>query len=506
MSDSASEGHGRSLSSIAADSDSDADVATEALEVIEIPSSSDEEAKPEPPRKRQHSPRSPGASTNPILIPDTPPAKRIRPAYVPTRPLADENLLPATGVALKLVQEDNLAAVFRANLVEPYYPGYALYALHTADGSRKRVSDLRQPRNAEDELKNLIRFDLPPAVLQKIVQVADLMAARIWEQLPNRPSFFYCQRPFGSRVVPVVWEHVDVSDSVALRAIVDTCVLCADYFWGLWTPYAIQVARDDVFAAGSPDPPLTTDVDLNLICRICRTVKSHSVLLMCGHSFCFVCARLTLNDDFKCAVCGVLQYRPPIPFPQERETISLAIAPEVDQSMVVFNWSGVRFPRVPRGHIRDCVCAASSLCDCEGVEWCDFKNHLNEDASPDEFRCKFRERNDEIPKKNSDKFSPQERITLSYDIACQWRRSQGRVREQADKEDSKDTPEHEGSLAGLAKGERYLELPYMHQAHHSKPVQTTGANLESAVYDGEGLGDSALLTSGSREDDICKEI
>ncbi|KAJ7073669.1 hypothetical protein C8F01DRAFT_1360496 [Mycena amicta] len=497
MSDSASEGHGRSLSSIAADSDSD--IVSEAPDIIEIPSSSDEEATPvRPPKRKQlprspELPRSPGASTNPIVIPDSPPPKRICPAYIPTRPLADENLVPATAVAIKVVREgmsavgllsdalasplavdlkENLAAVFRANVFEPYYPGYALYVLQTADGSRKALSDLRQPRSAEGELKNLIRFDLPPAVLQKIVEVADLMAARIWEQLPNRPRFCYRLPARGSNIEPVVWEHVDVADSVALRAIVDTCVLCADYFWGSWTPYAIQVARDDVFAPDSPDPPLTTDVDLNLLCRICRTVKSHSVLLMCGHSFCFVCARLTLNDDFKCAVCGVLQYRPPIAFAQEREKIVAAIAPEVDESVVLFNWSGVRFPRVPRGHIRDCVCVASSLCDCEGVPWCEEPTDTES--------------------------SPKGRLVLSYDIACQWsrRQSQG-VREQADKEQPEQPPEEKGSLAGLAKGERYLDLPHMHQAHH---VQTTGANLAPALYDGEGIEKSWQLSPSSADE------
>nr|GAT46265.1 predicted protein [Mycena chlorophos] len=70
-------------------------------------------------------------------------------------------------------------------LTRHHLMGYALYALRMRDHARQtpeRVPDLRHPVS---ELGNIIRFDVPPPRIDKIVSLIDRAASYIWEGVPD---------------------------------------------------------------------------------------------------------------------------------------------------------------------------------------------------------------------------------------------------------------------------------------------------------------------------------
>ncbi|KAJ7068435.1 hypothetical protein C8F01DRAFT_1078898 [Mycena amicta] len=83
-------------------------------------------------------------------------------------------------------------------------------------------------------------------------------------------------------------------------------------------PYATIVQRGDLYVDPSVAPPTLDVVSTDShLCSLCKQVKSHPVLLMCSHSFCFVCLRIAVNTSWLCPHpgCAEVQHRPPIPLP-----------------------------------------------------------------------------------------------------------------------------------------------------------------------------------------------
>ncbi|KAJ7061112.1 hypothetical protein C8F01DRAFT_1252751 [Mycena amicta] len=116
------------------------------------------------------------------------------------------------------------------------------------------------------------------------------------------------------------------------------------------TPYATVVKRRELYDDPSVKPPrLDAVLEPNHFCSLCEKLKSHPVLLMCNHSFCFVCLRVALNTSWVCPRpgCGQVQHRPPLPLPELEAELEATYVGFKDFTKVKLDWSGVRFPPRP---------------------------------------------------------------------------------------------------------------------------------------------------------------
>ncbi|KAJ7051048.1 hypothetical protein C8F01DRAFT_1263313 [Mycena amicta] len=302
-----------------------------------------------------------------------PPALRRLDGAISVSPLHPDNLDEPSRfirdrIMGRIISQDllRLPEILKKTLLEKYTEGYGLYALRTRDHVRKSIAQLRHPRKPAEELRQIIRLEVPPSVLTHIVLVADLAAAYIWGCLPNRLT-----------TVPVTsydpaHDLVPMSESSALNAIAEISIMVAQALWGQHTSYAIQIQRSQLFEPGYDVAPQTQDCEFEDLCRVCRSVKSHAVKLMCGCTFCFVCVRIHFDEDFRCPLCEAVQYRPPMPAVEVRERIRHRLLPDVDNSRVDYSWQGLHFPARPRPLVR-CSCAAAEMCECAKVNriFCD---------------------------------------------------------------------------------------------------------------------------------------
>ncbi|KAJ7742488.1 hypothetical protein DFH07DRAFT_777724 [Mycena maculata] len=78
-------------------------------------------------------------------------------------------------------------------------------------------------------------------------------------------------------------------------------------------------------------------------CTLCHLVKSHPVSYLCGHSHCYVCIRLWLEDDWTCPDCYKPMYRPPFRQYGEEDWIAKEYPKWIqkDRSVVDYSWDGL---------------------------------------------------------------------------------------------------------------------------------------------------------------------
>ncbi|KAJ7024618.1 hypothetical protein C8F04DRAFT_1270162 [Mycena alexandri] len=114
-----------------------------------------------------------------------------------------------------------------------------------------------------------------------------------------------------------------------------------------------RVVRDtplteaDLYLDSARPPTLTTDRK-HQTCSICLRVKSHPVAYLCGHSHCYVCIRLRLEENWTCPVssCRQLIRRAPHRHHPEEEGIELDFSDwhQHNHSRVSYDWHGLTFP------------------------------------------------------------------------------------------------------------------------------------------------------------------
>ncbi|KAJ7055667.1 hypothetical protein C8F01DRAFT_1087958 [Mycena amicta] len=163
-----------------------------------------------------------------------------------------------------------LPLLLREKLLEDYTPGYGLYALHTRDHARKSIAQLKKPRQPAEELRDIIRIDVPPFIAAKIIAIADLAAAYIWGCLPNRVATV--PGPYNP-----ARDIVSVAESEALTAIAEISLMVAHALWGQHTSYAVQIQRSELFEPGYDVSPYVRGVDADDLCVLCGSLKSHAV-------------------------------------------------------------------------------------------------------------------------------------------------------------------------------------------------------------------------------------
>ncbi|KAJ7741466.1 hypothetical protein DFH07DRAFT_965021 [Mycena maculata] len=81
-------------------------------------------------------------------------------------------------------------------------------------------------------------------------------------------------------------------------------------------------------------------------CEICKMTKSHPVSSECGHSFCYVCIRVSLETDWKCPVCSVHMLRAPFQHEAEEAFLKAEYPDWQDNSTVEYKWDGLCFPKL----------------------------------------------------------------------------------------------------------------------------------------------------------------
>ncbi|KAJ6484706.1 hypothetical protein C8R45DRAFT_1098861 [Mycena sanguinolenta] len=88
---------------------------------------------------------------------------------------------------------------------------------------------------------------------------------------------------------------------------------------------------------------------LDHTCGLCLNAKSYPVKLCCGHSACYVCVRMELENNWECNRCGQKIMRPPKPDDVEAAEINKEY-PGWDTSVVEYRWDGLQWPRARRGY------------------------------------------------------------------------------------------------------------------------------------------------------------
>ncbi|KAJ7470055.1 hypothetical protein B0H11DRAFT_2237971 [Mycena galericulata] len=87
------------------------------------------------------------------------------------------------------------------------------------------------------------------------------------------------------------------------------------------------------------------------LCGICYGPKSHPVSYTCGHSHCYVCIRVWLQQSWACPVCKTVMRIPPFRHFGEEDSMAADYPDWVDESRVDYSWDGLRFPKPPRVRI-----------------------------------------------------------------------------------------------------------------------------------------------------------
>ncbi|KAJ7429983.1 hypothetical protein B0H11DRAFT_1931049 [Mycena galericulata] len=113
---------------------------------------------------------------------------------------------------------------------------------------------------------------------------------------------------------------------------------------GWRAPRDEELTRNDLLLNGVAPTPRETDRS-HQRCGICLHVKSHPVSYICGHSHCYTCVRLWLEQRWVCPTCVTVMNRAPHRNYEEEAGIAMDFPDWVDQSVVDYNWDGLNFPK-----------------------------------------------------------------------------------------------------------------------------------------------------------------
>ncbi|KAJ7855833.1 hypothetical protein B0H13DRAFT_2357681 [Mycena leptocephala] len=98
-------------------------------------------------------------------------------------------------------------------------------------------------------------------------------------------------------------------------------------------------------------PPTAEQVQPDDQCGLCLSLKSRPVSYKCGHSHCYVCIRVWLEQSWECPdmFCGLTLHSEPIKAVEEELRVAARYPDCVDNTSVDYSWKGLVFPkRLPR--------------------------------------------------------------------------------------------------------------------------------------------------------------
>ncbi|KAJ7446785.1 hypothetical protein FB451DRAFT_1412194 [Mycena latifolia] len=107
-------------------------------------------------------------------------------------------------------------------------------------------------------------------------------------------------------------------------------------------------AEPEILYLTATRPPEVESPKKHHLCGICRGVKSHPVSYECGHSHCYVCICLWLEESWKCPTCRKVMTAEPFRHYGEEDCLVDAYPDRGDKSEVDYSWDGLRFPKRTR--------------------------------------------------------------------------------------------------------------------------------------------------------------
>ncbi|KAJ7186239.1 hypothetical protein B0H12DRAFT_1246730 [Mycena haematopus] len=121
------------------------------------------------------------------------------------------------------------------------------------------------------------------------------------------------------------------------------------YIHGKRRKREVPLTADDLYLDDAR-PSTTQIADAGHRCPICQYIKSHPVANKCGHSYCYVCIRLRLEQEWTCPVadCNRISRHPPTFDVGEAASVATDYPDRVDESTVSFSWDGLSFPFRPK--------------------------------------------------------------------------------------------------------------------------------------------------------------
>ncbi|KAJ7810042.1 hypothetical protein B0H13DRAFT_2384825 [Mycena leptocephala] len=115
---------------------------------------------------------------------------------------------------------------------------------------------------------------------------------------------------------------------------------------GAWrAPRENELTLESLLLTGVEPPVQTTELQHHS-CGICLHIKSHPVFYTsCGHSHCYTCIRLWLEEDWRCPTCRTRITSPPIRIHDVEQAIRMDHPNWHDTSVVDYSFAGLHFPK-----------------------------------------------------------------------------------------------------------------------------------------------------------------
>ncbi|KAJ7720206.1 hypothetical protein DFH07DRAFT_972675 [Mycena maculata] len=199
-------------------------------------------------------------------------------------------------------------------------------------GATSRTTTTTLIRAARNEVTENRRHSTGAANSQRSRARARERAAR--EQLdPNRtPPRAY----FNGTMGPGPW------DRPLVRRVCNA--LPSAVHAGSRTERHLRLTTEDLYLDAA-HPLLLAEPRDHHVCSICWAVKSHPVSYKCGHSHCYVCIRVALEQKWECPDCAQVMYEAPFRHYGEEQSIRGDYPQWIDESRVQGDWEGLIFPR-----------------------------------------------------------------------------------------------------------------------------------------------------------------
>ncbi|KAJ7705919.1 hypothetical protein B0H16DRAFT_1482049 [Mycena metata] len=143
---------------------------------------------------------------------------------------------------------------------------------------------------------------------------------------------------------------------------------------GYREPRTTALSREDLYEDARL-PVALEPVRPSQRCSLCKAVKSHPVCYPCGHSHCYACIRLWLEQDWMCPVpaCRTMLRSEPHRHIAEEQALAEAFPNWVNATAVSYTWEGLTFPEAPTDVIqftkrsRPCLAATATHTRARGI-------------------------------------------------------------------------------------------------------------------------------------------
>ncbi|KAJ7740337.1 hypothetical protein B0H16DRAFT_1729034 [Mycena metata] len=117
---------------------------------------------------------------------------------------------------------------------------------------------------------------------------------------------------------------------------------------GVRVPQNPPVAPENLWLTAVRPPTLVSATGHTYqMCGLCYEVKAHPVSYKCGHSHCYVCVRMWLEESWNCPepTCGETMHEAPFRHEAEECALLAAFPGWCSKTQVSYSWAGLTFPK-----------------------------------------------------------------------------------------------------------------------------------------------------------------